>query len=63
MVDFRRYFRMLKEVGINGPFSLHCEYDLGGANKGRRELSIPEEQVLAAIGRDVKAIRELWQES
>jgi sugar phosphate isomerase/epimerase len=64
MVDFKRYFGMLKEAGIQGPFSLHCEYDsLGGANKGRRELTIPEKEVFAAIRRDIEAIRTLWQEA
>lgn len=63
MVDFRRYFGMLKEAGIEGPFSLHCEYDLGGANKGRRELTIPESEVLAAIRQDVETVKRLWSEA
>lgn len=63
MVDFLRYFRMLKDAGIEGPFSLHCEYDLGGANKGRRELTIPESEVLAAIRQDVETVKRLWSEA
>ncbi len=62
MVDFKRYFRMLKDAGLNYPISLHCEYEeLGGANKGKRELTIPESEVLAVIKRDVKYVRELWE--
>ncbi len=63
MVDFPRYFRMLKDAGMNYAVSLHCEYDLGGANKGRRELTIPESEVLAAIRRDVDITRKLWKEA
>jgi sugar phosphate isomerase/epimerase len=63
MVDWRRYFRMLKDAGFGYPVSLHCEYELGGANKGRRELTMPESEVLAAIGRDVETVRRLWSEA
>jgi sugar phosphate isomerase/epimerase len=63
MVDFPRYFRMLKDAGMNYPVSLHCEYDLGGADKGRRELTIPENEVLAAIKQDVATVKNLWKEA
>jgi len=63
MVDFKRYFRMLKDAGMNYPVSLHCEYDLGGADKGKRELTIPASEVLAAIKKDVDTVRTLWAEA
>ena len=63
MVDFSRYFRMLKDAGMNYPASLHCEYDLGGANKGRRELTRPASEVLAAIRQDVEKVKRLWNEA
>lgn len=63
MVDFPRYFRMLKDAGMDYSVSLHCEYDLGGANKGRRELTIPEQRVFDAIRRDIETVRLLWQEA
>jgi sugar phosphate isomerase/epimerase len=64
MVDWKRYFRMLKDAGIDYPVSLHCEYDsLGGANKGRRELTIPESEALALIKRDVDYVKKLWQKA
>ncbi|MEO3406645.1 sugar phosphate isomerase/epimerase family protein [Mucilaginibacter sp. CAU 1740] len=40
MVDFKKYFALLKQYNINGPLSLHCEYPLGGAEDGARKLSI-----------------------
>jgi L-ribulose-5-phosphate 3-epimerase len=63
MVDFKRYFRMLKDAGMSYPISLHCEYDLGGANKGKRELTIPESDVLAAIKKDVETVKRIWKQA
>ncbi len=40
MVDFKNYFKLLKKYRINVPISLHCEYDLGGAEKGNRKISV-----------------------
>lgn len=63
MVDFRRYFRMLKDAGMNYPVSLHAEYDLGGADKGKRELTKPKSEVLAAIKQDAVTVNRLWSEA
>ena len=60
MVDFNRYFRMLKDTGTNYPVSLHLEYGLGGAEKGRTELTVSEAEVLNAIKHDVEMIISLW---
>ena len=60
MVDFKRYFGMLKDAGMNYPVSLHCEYDLGGAEKGKKDPTMPREQILAAIKQDVSAVKTLW---
>jgi sugar phosphate isomerase/epimerase len=62
MVDFRRYFRMLKDTEMDYPVSLHCEYDLGGAEKGKREPSVPQSEILAAIKQDVDTVKRLWDE-
>jgi L-ribulose-5-phosphate 3-epimerase len=60
MVDFKRHFRMLKDDRMNYPISLHCEYDLGGAEKGRKDPTMPKEEILAAIKRDVDTVKRLW---
>jgi sugar phosphate isomerase/epimerase len=44
MVDFSRYFRMLKDDGLDCPVSLHLEYDLGGAEKGRKNPGCNQER-------------------
>ncbi len=63
MVDFRKYFRLLKEAKIEVPISLHFEYDLGGANQGKREISISQTAVFEAMRRDVATFGRLWTES
>ncbi len=63
MVEFGRYFRMLKDAGMDYPVSLHLEYELGGAEKGKRELTEPKSEILAAIKQDVDTVKRLWNES
>ena len=63
MVDFRRMFGWMKENGIRVPASLHLEYELGGAEEGKRSLSKPASKVLAAMSRDLEKVRQLWREA
>ena len=57
MVDFPSYFKLVKELGLTGPISMHFEYPLGGANHGSREITIPKREVVAAMGRDLSILR------
>jgi sugar phosphate isomerase/epimerase len=61
MVDFNRYFSLLKKYEINVPVSLHVEYDLGGAEKGNNKITIDKKEVLAQIKKDLVFIRESWE--
>ncbi|KAA3656792.1 MAG: sugar phosphate isomerase/epimerase [Calditrichaeota bacterium] len=45
MVDFKSYFKLLKSYGLNPPASLHLEYPLGGAEKGRYEITVDKKIV------------------
>ena len=63
MVDFIGYFKLLRELNIHPVVSLHAEYELGGANKGARELTISKKQVYKALKKDLEVLRELWQKS
>ncbi len=60
MVDFDKYFKLLKKYRLNPPVSLHLEYPLGGAEKGKKNITLSHEQVYTAMGKDLKAIQELW---
>jgi L-ribulose-5-phosphate 3-epimerase len=64
-VDFFRYGEILAEMGYTGMMDLQAEYDegLGGANHGRTELTLPREQVMGAIKRDVLTVRNSLAQS
>ncbi len=63
MVDFISYFRLLKNYGLNPPVSLHLEYPLGGAEKGKSTLSVDKKVVFSAMKKDLATIRRLWIEA
>ena len=62
MVDFKKYFGFLKKYNLNPPVSLHLEYPLGGAEKGKFEITVDREIVYNAMSKDLKAIRAMWDE-
>ena len=63
MVDFRTYFRMLKELDVNVPVSLHYEYPLGGAEHGGTEISIGKKEIFDAMKRDLQWLHARWSEA
>jgi len=63
MVDFNKYFSLLKQYGISGPMSLHFEYPLGGAESGKKQLSLDRNLVLAAMKRDLRKLRAMLAEA
>ena len=63
MVDFKKYFSLLKKYKINVPVSLHLEYPLGGAEKGKSTLTIDQNIVFNAMQKDLNTVRNLWLEA
>ena len=63
MVDFDAYFKLLKSYNLKPPVSLHLEYPLGGAEKGKSKITVDEEIVFDAMKKDVAAIHKLWKEA
>ncbi|SDH63843.1 sugar phosphate isomerase/epimerase family protein [Winogradskyella thalassocola] len=63
MVDFKRYFSILKKYKINVPVSLHLEYDLGGAEKGHSTLTISKEEVFKNMTNDLQFLKEVWKQA
>jgi sugar phosphate isomerase/epimerase len=57
MVHLEEFFGMLAGVKFAGPVQVHFEYPLGGANNGGRSITIPKEEVYAALKRDLVKIR------
>lgn len=64
MVDFVEFFKMIKALGIQVPMTVHYEYDLGGANHGDKKLvGMKQQEVIAAMKRDLEKLKELWQKA
>ncbi len=63
MVDFLSYFKMLKSYGLKPPVSLHLEYPLGGADKGKFEITVDKKVVFNAMKKDLGAIQNFWKEA
>ena len=61
MVDFDAYFKLLKSYGLIPPVSLHLEYPLGGAEKGKYEITVDQKVVFEAMKKDLNSIRMLWK--
>lgn len=64
MVDFPRFFRMLRQQAFAGPVQVHFEYKgLGGAEDGAAAIAIPRTALIAACRRDVAFYRRLMREA
>ncbi|MCX6216690.1 sugar phosphate isomerase/epimerase family protein [Spirosoma sp.] len=61
IVDFKRYFTLLKKYEIQMPVSLHIEYPVGGAEHGATRLTVPQKEVFNAMKRDLNRLHELWK--
>lgn len=63
MVNFKRFFALLKEANFSGPVQMHFEYPLGGADKGATSLTIDKAEVIAAMKRDLTTLRGWLREA
>jgi len=59
MVDFDSYFKFLKKYKIEQPISLHFEYDLGRAEKGKIPI-IDKEIIFANLKKDLLFFKNTW---
>ncbi len=59
MVDFKRYFQIIKELDIQGDFTLHLEYPIGGAEKGAKVLTESPDIVISAMKHDLEMMRNI----
>ena len=63
MVDFRKFFSLLKEYKLEVPVSLHYEYPLGGAENGASKLTIEREDVISAMKKDLSTLKTHLQDA
>jgi sugar phosphate isomerase/epimerase len=59
MVDYKKYFELIKRYNITGPISMHFEYPLGGADQGAKTISIPPEKITQAMKQDLNTLKVL----
>jgi hypothetical protein len=63
MVNLSGFLAIVKEGGrFAGPVQLHFEYPLGGAENGKRTLTIPKQEVINAMRRDLTFVRKAMSE-
>jgi hypothetical protein len=63
MVKLPQFFGMLAETPFSGPVQMHYEYPLGGANDGKTTITIPKEDVYAAMKRDLDKTRAMMAQA
>ena len=63
MVNFPGFFAIVKKNGFSGPVQLHFEYpELGGAANGDKTLTVPKQEVIDAMRRDLAYVRGVMSE-
>jgi sugar phosphate isomerase/epimerase len=64
MVNFAKFFAMLKAARFSGPLQLHYELaELGGANEGKTSMSISRETFISILSRDLTYMRNLLKQA
>jgi len=64
MVDFRAFFKILKENQINVPAIIHYEYDLFGVEHGATKVDRSDRnKIYDAMKKDLALIRKWWREA
>jgi len=57
MVQLQQFFKMLAATSFAGPLQVHFEYPLGGAEHGNATITISQDEVAAAMKRDLQQVR------
>ena len=61
IVDFSRLFKLFREYKIHPVVSLHYEYDMGGADKGKKELTWSKQKIFKAMRKDLDFLHSAWE--
>jgi hypothetical protein len=54
---------ILKEINFSGPVEIQANYPNGGAEKGDDHITLPREQVLGNMKRDLLSVKAAWAAS
>ena len=62
MVDFDQFLNEYSMLGLSGPFTIHLEYDLGGAELGKPNPKMSHEQILNYMKADLNWFKKQLSE-
>jgi sugar phosphate isomerase/epimerase len=57
IIDFKKYIELLTEYDIHENMTMHFEYPLGGAETGKKELTVNPEVVINAMKKDLMILK------
>lgn len=63
MVDYKKYVQLLKAYNLEGPYSMHFEYALGGIENGAKAITISRAEATAAMKRDLNLFRAMLKDA
>ncbi len=63
MVDFRSYIALLRKYEFNGSVCIHYEYPLGGAENGDKKVTMPAEEILNSMKKDLQTLKTWLSET
>ena len=63
MDDLPQFAAILKEIAFAGPIEVQAEYPNGGAQNAQDKITLPREQVLGAMKRDLLALKMAFRPS
>ena len=63
MDDLPQFAAILKEIAFSGPIEVQAEYPNGGAQNAQDKITLPREQVLGAMKRDLLALKMAFHPS
>lgn len=63
MADYKTLMALLRRDNFSGPMSLHFEYPLGGAESGKKQITVAPEVVLTAMQRDLETLRGMLKQA
>jgi sugar phosphate isomerase/epimerase len=58
MVNFDQFLPEYAKLNVEAPISIHYEYDLGGAQLGKKETTMDRKQIYAYLKKDLVWLRE-----
>jgi sugar phosphate isomerase/epimerase len=62
MVDFDMYLKLYIALGISGPVTIHCEYELGGAQSGSKNPTMSLKEISDFIKKDLNWLKKKLKE-